>query len=407
MLGTIIGEIAGSTDEVREAKILKQLKGKSKDETKSIVLDLCEKEIIRRKSILLNTTPLFDKDSSYTDDTVLTCAIAKALLTDKDYEKKLRKFGLREVKLGLDKYGRSKFGKGFCDWLNGNYVGESFGNGCAMRISPIANFNDNLTTIIEETNKATYPSHNYEESYNAARAVNTCIYLAKKDFPKKFIKNFIENSFGYDLNFKYDDLQSTYKFTARAKDSVPQAIYCFLISNNFEDAIRKAIGIGGDSDTIAAITGSIAEVYYGIDDRLIREVERYLPEYVINIVNEFYSAINKEKPFKNELKDFFKEQGMYSEEFFDFIKDRVHILPFNTPLDCFGCFPILENDVIKDIKLLVPEIKTEKNLLVNIHEYTQALELFNELGTVYDEQRDKREARAVQMEKIYIMKKSI
>ena len=310
MLGTIIGEIAGSHDEVRELKILIELKGKTKEEIGTIISDLCEKELIRRKNILLNTTPLFDKDSSYTDDTVLTCAVAEALLTDKDYDKNLREFGLKEINLGLDKYGRNRFGKGFFDWLNGDYIGESYGNGCAMRISPIANFYDDLTTIIEETNKATYPSHNHEESYNAARAVNTCIYLAKKDFSKKFIKRFIENSFGYDLNFNYDELQQTYKFTSRAKDSVPQAIYCFLISNSFEDAIRKAISIGGDSDTIAAITGSIAEVYYGINDKLIKEVEKYLPEYVINIVNNFYSAIGKDKPFKSEFKSVYYDQNV-------------------------------------------------------------------------------------------------
>lgn len=292
-----MGEVAGSVDEVRESKLSKVLRNKTQEESKQIISNWSEK-YLRRKTILLKETPLFEKDSSYTDDTVLTCATAKALLTDKDYNRSLREFGLKEIDLGFDKYGRSRFGKGFCDWLKGDYIGESYGNGCAMRISPIANYYDDLTTILKETDKATYPSHNHEESYIAARAVNTCIFLARKAFPKMFIRNFIENNFDYDLSFNYNELQQTYKFTSRAKDSIPQAIYCFLISNSFEDAIRKAIGIGGDSDTIAAITGSIAEAYYGINENLIREVEKYLPEYVINIVNEFYSSINKSIPFK-------------------------------------------------------------------------------------------------------------
>lgn len=115
-------------------------------------------------------------------------------------------------------------------------------------------------------------------------------------------KKIIEASFNYDLNFNLDKLQRTYKFTSKAKDSIPQAIFCFIESNSFEDSIRKAISIGGDSDTIAAITGSIAESYYGIDYELIDEVEKYLPEYIIDIVNQFYKAIGREEPFKTKQK---------------------------------------------------------------------------------------------------------
>lgn len=406
MLGTIIGEIAGSTDEVREVKLLKELKGKSDDEVKIIISNLSE-NYLRRKSILLDSTPLFDNDSSYTDDTVLTLAIANKILTNGSYEENLRKFGLREINLGLDKYGRSRFGKGFCDWLKGNYIGESYGNGCAMRVSAIANYYDDLSIILKETYDATYPSHNHKESYNAAGAVSACIYLTKKKYSKEYIKKYIEEEFHYDLNFDLENLEQTYKFTSRASDSVPQAIYCFLVSNSFEDAIRKAISIGGDSDTIAAITGSIAENYYGIDSKLISEVEKYLPEYIINIVNDFYVAIGNDKPFKNLIKDFFKEQHLYSEEFFDFIKNKVKKLPYDSDLSWYGCFPLVENGTLKDIGLLVPDIKNEENILVNIHEYTHALDLFNKLGSIYDEQVEEYEKHAKEMEKVYKLKKPI
>lgn len=391
MLGAIIGDVAGSIYEVEEIKSLKN------------------KEInyLNRIKILNKETPLFTKDCSYTDDTVLTTAIAKALLTDKNYEKHLKMFGLKEINLGLDKYGRNRFGSGFCEWLLGNYIGESYGNGCAMRVSPIANYCYNIYDVVGETYNATYPSHNNEESFEAATMVSICIFLAKRKKSKEYIKKYIENTFECSLDFDLEELQKKYVFTSKAKDSVPQAIFCFLESNDFEDAIRKAISIGGDSDTIAAITGSIAETYYGIDEKIIKEVEKYLPEYIINITNEFYKKIGKQEPFKNELKEFFKSQNMYSEFFFDFIKDKVKVLPSDTSLDWFGCFPIVEDDILKDIRLLVPEIKTEENLLVNIHEYTHALELFEELGLNYEERKEEREENAKNMEKTYLKQKGV
>lgn len=390
MLGAIIGDIAGSTYEVDEVMALKN---------KQI-------NYSNRMKILDKGTPLFIENSSYTDDTVLTAALANALLTDKDYYKNLKEFGLREISLGLDKYGRSRFGKGFCAWLKGESIGESNGNGCAMRVSPIANYFDDLKEIIDNTRKATSTSHNHIESHQATEMVSCCIYFAKQKRCKEYIKSYIETNYDCNLNFNLDELQRTYKFTSKAKDSVPQAIFCFLESNSFEDAIRKAISIGGDSDTIAAITGSIAEVYYGIDKDLIKKVEPYLPEYVINITNAFYKKIGKEEPFKSELKDFLKEQNLYKEEYFDFMKGKIKVFPSDTSLDWFGCFPIVEDGILKDIRMLVPEIKTEKNLLVNIHEHIHGLELFNELGTVYEERREEREANASNMENVYLKKKS-
>jgi len=185
---------------------------------------------------------------------------------------------------------------------------------------------------------------------------------------------------------------------------VPQAIFCFLESTDFEDAIRKAISIGGDSDTIAAITGSIAEVYYGVDKQLISKVEDYVPEYIINITNKFYKEIGKEEPFKNEVKDFFRKENLYSEEFFNFLKHKVKKIPSTGGASWYGCFPQVEDGILKDIRLLVPEITDEKSLLINIHEYAHALELYNELGSIYIERRVDRENKAQELEKKYIKK---
>lgn len=391
MLGAIIGDVAGSTYEVDEVKSIKE--GKINYENRIKILD--------------KKVSLFNENSSYTDDTVLTAAIASALMTDNDYYRALKEFGNREVNLGLDKYGRSRFGKGFCEWLKSDTIGNSHGNGCAMRVSPIANYYDNIDTILNETRLSTCTSHNHMDSLNATMAVSMCIYMAKNKKTKEQIKNVVESSIGYDLNFDLNDLQNNYKFTSKAKDSIPQAIYCFLISDSFEDAIRKAISIGGDSDTIAAITGSIAEAYYGIDYNLIKEVEKYLPEYIINIVNDFYKKIGKEIPFKNKIKEFFKDQNLYSEEFFDFIKDKVKVFPSIATKGWYGCFPMIENNILTDIRLLVPKIETEADLLINIHEYYHAIELYNELGNVYKSKTEEREKRAKELEKIYIKNKSI
>lgn len=390
MLGAIIGDIAGSSYEVEEVKYLKDGINYKK-----------------RTKILDKDVPLFTDDSSYTDDTVLTAAIADAILNSKRYDISLKEFGLGEINLGLDKYGRNRFGKGFCDWLLGDYVGNSFGNGCAMRISPIANYYDDMSKITTEVYNATFPSHDHHDSYNAALAVCACIYLAKEKTDKKSIKEIISSKFKYNLNLDLEELQKNYKFTSKAKDSVPQAIFCFLESTDFEDAIRKAISIGGDCDTIAAITGAIAEVYYGIDKQLISKVEDYVPEYIINITNKFYNEIGKEEPFKNKVKDFFREENLYSEEFFDFLKHKVKKIPSTGDASWYGCFPQVEDGILKDIRLLVPEITDEKSLLINIHEYAHALELYNELGSIYIERRVDRENKAQELEKKYIKNKSI
>lgn len=286
MLGAIIGDVAGSTYEVEEIKLLK---------TKNINYN-------DRIKILSKEVPLFNDRSSYTDDTVLTACIASSILNNKKYDDTLKEFGLKELSLGLDKYGRCRFSKGFVDWLGSDYVGSSYGNGCAMRISPIANYFDSIQDITYNTFLATYPSHNNAESYKASLAVSYSIYLAKCKKSKNYIKNVIERLFNYNLDFDLNDLQHNYLFSSRASKSVPQAIYCFLISNDFEDAIRNSISIGGDTDTIASITGAISEAYYGIDKSIICDVEKYLPDYVIDITNKFYKELNKEEPFKQKQK---------------------------------------------------------------------------------------------------------
>ena len=241
--------------------------------------------------IMDRNVPLFNENCSCTDDSILTTAIADAILNGESYEKKLREYGLREINLGKDIYGRSRFGKGFVEWLKNDYIGESFGNGSAMRISPVGYLFNSIDEIKSESLNATIPSHNHIESIKSSEAVAVSIYLLRRGMDKDSLKEYIEKHY-FSLEYDLDDLRKNYKFTSRAIDSVPQAIFCFLNSNDFEDAIRLSISIGGDSDTIACITGALAESYYGIDEEIIECAKTYIKDYMKDVIDKFYSTIN-------------------------------------------------------------------------------------------------------------------
>ncbi len=264
MLGAIIGDIAGSYYEVLEIKNHRTYE--------------------ERIKILNKDIPLFTSDSSYTDDTVLTCAIYDAIVNGNfKYEEYLKKYGLAEINLGEDKYGRSRFGKGFVSWLLGEKEGNSYGNGCAMRISPVGFLFDNLEDVIKESKKATIPSHNHEDAIKASEAVASAIFKLRHGESKEDVIKYIKDNY-YDLSYDLEDLQRNNKFSSKASITIPQAIYVFMVANDFEDTIRKAISIGGDTDTIAAIAGSIAESYYGIPEELKNEVKKYLTKEQIDLI---------------------------------------------------------------------------------------------------------------------------
>lgn len=282
MYGALIGDIAGSFYEVLELEAYKNKKVRS---------------YMERVMIMDKDVPLFTKNSSCTDDSILTVAIADAILSNTSYKEKLKEYGLRELELGFDIYNRKKFSSGFIKWLNGCSSGKSYGNGCAMRISPIGFLFNDINKIKLESYKATIPSHNHPNSIKASEAVALSIYLLRNGISKEELKNFIEKNY-FSLNYNLIDLRMNYKFTSEVLSSVPQAIYCFLNSTDFEDAIRNAISIGGDSDTIATIVGSLAESYYGISEELIEKVKPYIKEYMKPVLNEFYELNNNKQYIK-------------------------------------------------------------------------------------------------------------
>ena len=379
MLGAIIGDVVGSIYEVKEVEAIKNNKDKKRSYSERI-------------KILDKNIPLLTNDSSYTDDTTLTTAIVDAILNNKNYENSLREYGLREINLGVDKYGRSRFSNGFVSWLKKEKIGNSTGNGAAMRISGVGYLFDDIEEIKKNAYYATIPSHNTKEAILGAEAVAMTIYMARKKCTKKEIKEYIEKNY-YKLDFNLEDLQKNYRFKSNCNDSVPEALFVFLESNDFEDGIRKAISIGGDSDTIACIVGAIGEAYYGIPDNLINEVQSYIPDYMKSIINQFYYTLN----FNN----FINEQKGYTKEFKEFIKGK--IIEIDKPIneDWYSCFPITKDNILVDLRLIVPKIKDVDSILVKIHEYAHAMELFEEIGTIYNENIELREKNAKKLELKY------
>lgn len=380
MYGAIIGDVAGSFYEVLEVKEIKHKKIRAYNE---------------RIKIMDKNTPLFTSNSSVTDDSILTCAIADAILNKKDYEQVLKKYGLREISFGNDIYNRGRFGKGFISWLNGDSLGDSYGNGCAMRISSVGYLFNNIETIKKEARLATIPSHNHPDSIKCAEAVSVSIYLLRNGISKEDLKKYIEENY-FKLDYDLEELRHNYKFTSASIDSVPQSIFCFLESTDFENAIRTAISIGGDADTIACIAGALAESFYGVPKELIEKVKPYIKDYMKPIIDKFYLILL--------FHQFLKDNNITS-DVIKYIKSKTYVVPNTFGKEYYGCFAIVNNNILTDIRLLVPEIKTIEDLSINIHEYTHAFELYNELGSIYNEDKINREKRAVDMEKKYIKRR--
>ncbi len=226
--------------------------------------------------------PLFVKDSEFTDDTVLTVALADSILNDFPYETKLRQYYLGYPDAGYGGmfhiWARSKKPKPYNSW----------GNGSAMRVSPVGWAYDDLETVLQKAKESSEVTHNHPEGIKGAQATAASIFLARTGNSKEKIKKYIEEKFGYYLDFDLDELRENYSFDVTCQGTVPQAIFTFLISDSFEDSIRKVIYIGGDSDTLACINGSIAEAFYGgVPAEIKTEVYKRIDNRITIITNDF------------------------------------------------------------------------------------------------------------------------
>lgn len=286
MLGAIIGDIIGSSYEFKPCK---------------------------RKDF-----PLFTEASRYTDDTVMTLAVARAFLdileddtaprerikrnddwsvfdgpayeerlaaTDDEImetlARRMREFGHRHPQAG--------YGGGFSRWLQDPEAGpyHSFGNGSAMRVSAVAWLFDDIDVVSRAARLSAAVTHNHPEGVKGAEAVASCIYLARQGVSKTGIKHYVAESFAYDLDRTLAEIRPGYAFDVTCQGSVPEAIIAFLEGQNFEDCIRNAVSLGGDADTQAAMAGSIAEAYYGLPEALEKRILTYLPDDLLEVIFEF------------------------------------------------------------------------------------------------------------------------
>ena len=226
--------------------------------------------------------PLFSPRSRFTDDTVLTVAVADAILNRKDYARTIWEYGRR--------YPHAGYGGRFTQWLKGEDLlpYNSFGNGSAMRVSPVGFACNSIDEVLVEAAKSAAVTHNHPEGIKGAQAVALAIFLARHDYRKADIKQEIESRFEYNLRRTLNDIGPGYKFDVSCQGSVPEAMIAFLESNNYEDAIRKAVSLGGDSDTIACIAGGIAQAYYKhIPDYIIEQLRIRLDPELLLVIDAF------------------------------------------------------------------------------------------------------------------------
>ena len=227
--------------------------------------------------------PLFHVMSTYTDDTVLTVAIAHALLDDLDLVQTLKAYTRQDKGRG--------FGGAFLDWASGddNTPYNSFGNGSAMRVSPVGFAGNSVDQVLEKAKWSAEVTHSHPEGIKGAQSVALAIYLARIGRDKSEIKEEISERFGYDLDRTLKDIRPFYRFDVTCQGSVPEAIIAFLESENYEDTIRKAISLGGDADTQACIAGGIAEAFYKkIPDTMITEARKRLPDHFLEVADRFH-----------------------------------------------------------------------------------------------------------------------
>ena len=226
--------------------------------------------------------PLFGRHSKFTDDTVLTIATAYSILEKVDYAKAFRTFGRR--------YPRAGYGAAFYQWIfsSQDRPYNSWGNGSAMRVSPVGFAFESIDAVLEEAERNASVTHNHLEGIKGAQATALAVFLARKGENKDSIKTAIEMRFAYDLKRTLDDIRPEYRFDVSCQGSVPESITAFLESKDFEDAVRKAVSLGGDSDTMACIAGGIAHAFYRkIPEYIVANVRERLPVEFLEIIDRF------------------------------------------------------------------------------------------------------------------------
>ncbi|MDR1615776.1 MAG: ADP-ribosylglycohydrolase family protein [Syntrophomonadaceae bacterium] len=233
--------------------------------------------------------PLFREDCFFTDDTVMTAAVAEGLMKGgkpDDFIDAMKKYGRR--------YPDAGYGTRFGFWLfsDTREPYNSFGNGSAMRVSPVARQARTLGEAEKYAEISAAVTHNHPEGIKGAQATAAAIFLAGTGGSKAEIKAYIESKYRYDLSRTLDEIRPGYYFNESCQGTVPEAIIAFLESTDFEDGIRNAVSLGGDSDTLAAITGSIGGAAYGVPENIRKSALKVLDEQLIEIILAFEKTMS-------------------------------------------------------------------------------------------------------------------
>ena len=273
MLGAIIGDMVGSIYEFRNYKAT-------------------------------DFEPFLSRSAYFTDDTIMTIAVADGLLNKRDPQESLRDWGRRY-------WSNGGWGQRFASWLStpDPQPYDSYGNGAAMRISAVAWLSDSYEEAMRNADRFTEISHNHPEGMKAARATVSAIWWAREDLSADEIRQRIIETFEYDMDRTTDEIRPMYFFSEASQKSVPEALVCALEGNSYEEVVRLAISIGGDSDTIAAIAGSVAEARFGIPEKFVNQAKGLLQKDMLDIYEQFARVVQPpvliESSFLKRLSDRF------------------------------------------------------------------------------------------------------
>ena len=258
MLGAMIGDIVGSVYEFNNIKTM--------------------------------DFPLWHKDCIFTDDTIMTAAVAKALMaSDGLSQRDIKKSLIQEMRYFGRKYPNAGYGARFRAWLDSEQplAYNSWGNGSAMRVSPVGWLYGTLDVTLTVAKLSAEVTHNHPQGIAGAQSVAAAIFLLRNGKTKDEVRNYIRGVFNYDFRQSIEDIRPNYTFNESCQGSVPQAMTAFFEATDFEDCLRKAISLGGDSDTIAAIACSIAEAHYEIPAAIITEALKRLDQEILVVYQEF------------------------------------------------------------------------------------------------------------------------
>ena len=237
----------------------------------------------------------FTRENDFTDDTVMSVAVAEALLdAGKDADEKTVKDNLiKSMKKWGQKYPRAGYGARFISWVltEDPQPYGSFGNGSGMRVSPTGWLYDTIERTREVARWTAEVTHNHPEGIKGAESTAAAMFLARTRASKEEIKAYLEKEFGYDLSRTLDEIRPTYEHVEDCMHTMPEAFTCFLEANNYEECIRNVMYIGGDTDTLGAIAGAIAEAKWGVPEEFVKQAKEYLPEEIIEVVNRFLMEI--------------------------------------------------------------------------------------------------------------------